>query len=106
MKQVKKVPGQLIQLKNVEKVTATEWIETRSNHGWSTAESKGIVYMLVSGLYFDYGIAKASLIEPPTPTIERTASFWGWGFAALLVTGKKTLFTSILVGGNIPGPIV
>jgi hypothetical protein len=84
--------GQLLLLKNGEKVTATEWTETRNNHVWSTAESKGILYMLLSGLYFDYGMSKASLIEPPTPTVERTPKFWGWGFAPSLVPGKKTSF--------------
>jgi hypothetical protein len=84
--------GQLIQLKNGEKVTATEWTETRSHHGWSTAESKGIVYMVLSGLYFDYGLSKATFIEPPTANVDRSPTYWGWGFAPSLVPGKRTSF--------------
>lgn len=84
--------GQRIQLKNGQNVTATEWTETSSHHSWSTAESKGIVYLVLSGLYFDYGFAKAALIEPPTPNVNRNPSYWGWGIAPSIVPGKKTSF--------------
>jgi hypothetical protein len=58
----------------------------------NTAETKTLVYMFLSGLYFDYGFAKAALIEPPTPTVNRTPNFWGWGCAPAIVVGRKTTF--------------
>jgi hypothetical protein len=84
--------GERIELKNGQAVTATEWTETKSHHSWSTAESKGIVYMVLSGLYVDYGLSKASLIEPPTANVDRSPTYWGWGIAPSLVPGKKTSF--------------
>lgn len=84
--------GQRIQLNNGRAVTATEWTETTTHHSWSTAETKGLVYMFLSGLYFDYGFAKAALIEPPTPNVNRTPSYWGVGCAPAIVIGQKTSF--------------
>lgn len=84
--------GQRLELNNGRAVTATEWTETTTHHAWSTAETKGIVYMFLSGLYVDYGFAKAALIEPPTPNVNRTPSYWGLGCAPAIVIGKKTSF--------------
>lgn len=84
--------GQRIQLNNGQVVTATEWTKTTNHHIWSTAETKGLVCMFLSGLYFDYGFAKAALIEPPTPDVNRTPSYWGLGCAPAIVIGQKTSF--------------
>jgi hypothetical protein len=84
--------GQRIEFKNGQSVTATEWTETTNHHGWSTAESKGLVYMVLSGLYFDYGFSKAALIEHPSPDVNRSPSYWGWGFAPAIAVGRKTSF--------------
>lgn len=69
-----------------------EYTTTERTPIWSDEGAKLLVTMFLSGLYFDYGITHAALIEKPTPDVFRTATMFSYGCAPALVVGQKTTF--------------
>lgn len=69
-----------------------EYTTTEKTPIWSDEGAKLIVTMFFSGLYFDYGITHAALIEKPTPDVMRTATMFSYGTAPAIVIGNKTTF--------------
>ncbi|OIR06948.1 hypothetical protein GALL_108540 [mine drainage metagenome] len=73
--------------KNYREYTTTERMPI-----WGDEGAKLLFTMFLSGLYFDYGVTHAALIEKPTPDVFRTATMFSYGWAPAIGVGQKTTF--------------
>jgi hypothetical protein len=56
---------------------------------WSEDGAKLLVTMFLSGLYFDYGKANVTLIEPPYQDVGISGTMYSYGYSPSLGTGGK-----------------
>jgi hypothetical protein len=66
-----------------------EYTTTTSLPLWTDEGAKLLVTMLLSGLYVDFGVTHASLIEKPSPDVTRTARVISYGCAPSIGVGRK-----------------
>ena len=72
--------------------TYHEYTTTESTPVWSEEGAKLLVSMVLSGFYCDFGTSHIALIEPPAPTVNRTAFMYSIGCAPAIAIGRKVTF--------------